>query len=199
MIDLVLAELQLVVIVGVDERGECAADGGPFGIALGIFLEQIVGVTGEASVDSASGEAAAALEFGHELPEIYAQVGFVEIFLTEACEIGEFFGDSGFFAGGELGSFEKRGGIVTLCVLPSFFDEAGQVSGPILQDFVIPRDGGVAWKIVDVGAVIARWKGDGGEIEDRRNQDDTVQVNGVALLQIISERRGTEGAVTLTD
>src|SRR5580700_10605874 len=53
VIDLVLAELQFLVIVEIDERRERAADGGSFGIALRVFLQQIGRVAGEARVDTA--------------------------------------------------------------------------------------------------------------------------------------------------
>ena len=64
---------------------------------------------------------------------------------------------------------------------------------------MVPRDGGVAWEIVDVGAVIAGGKRDGGKIENRGDQDDAVQVNRVVVLQIISQSGGTERAVALAN
>ena len=110
-----------------------------------------------------------------------------------------FFATAAFSARGEFGAFKKRGGVVALRVLAGFFDECGQIGGPILQDFVIPRDGGVARKIVDVGAIIAGGKSDGREIEYRRDQDDAVEMDAVVLLQIIAERGGAEGAVTFAN
>ena len=56
VVDLVAAEFQLVVIVGVDERGERASDCGTFRIALGILFEQIVSVAGETRVDAPGGQ-----------------------------------------------------------------------------------------------------------------------------------------------
>jgi hypothetical protein len=162
VVDLVFAELQFVVIVRIDQRGVRAANGRTFGIALGVFLEQIERVTAKAGVNSARGEAAATLEFGHELREIHAEIGFAEVVLVKAGEIGEFFRDSGFFRGRKFGAFEKRCGVLALRVLAGFFDEGGQIGGAIFQDFVIPRDGGVAREIVNVGTIIAAGKGDGG-------------------------------------
>ena len=59
--------------------------------------------------------------------------------------------------------------------------------------------GGVAGDVENVRQVIAGIEGDGAEIQDGRDQHDAVDVNAVVLLQIISERGGTEGAVTFAD
>src|SRR3989442_12586737 len=61
VIDLILAEFQLIVIVGIDQRGKRASHGWTFRIPLSVFFEQIVGVAGKARVDASGGQARAAL------------------------------------------------------------------------------------------------------------------------------------------
>jgi len=49
---------------------------------------------------------------------------------------------------------------------------------------VIPGDGGVRGQIEDIGQIVARVEFRRLEIQDRGNQDDTVEVHAVALLEI---------------
>src|SRR6266446_6955940 len=72
-------EFQLVVIVGIDQRGKRASHGWSFRIALSVFFEQIVGVAGKARVNASGGQARAALQLGAELTEVDAQVRLHQI------------------------------------------------------------------------------------------------------------------------
>ncbi len=49
---------------------------GPSGSPCAFSSSRSARVAGEACVNASGGEAAAALELGHELAEIYAQIGF---------------------------------------------------------------------------------------------------------------------------
>src|SRR5579859_2927543 len=161
VVDLVFAELKLVVIVFVDQRGVGAAHGRSFGIALRVFLEQIVGVAAKTRVNAAGGKAATTLEFSHELTEVHAQVGFDQIVFAQAGEIGDALRHRGFLAGAKFRAFEKGGAVFALRVFAGFVEEAGKVGGAILQDLVIPGDCGVARQIVNVRAVVAGGERDG--------------------------------------
>src|SRR5580658_2400925 len=56
-----------------------------------------------------------------------------------------------------------------------------------------------AGKVKDEGQIVTGVERDGAEIENGRDQHNTVDVNAVMLLQIISQRGGAEGAVTFAD
>ena len=123
----------------------------------------------------------------------------IEIVLAETSEIRKFFRDCGLFAAESSAPLKSAAAYSPCAYLRASSMKAGKIGGTIFQDFVIPRDGGVAREIVDVRAVVTGGKGDGGKIENGGDQDDAVEMNAVVLLQIIAERGGAEGAVAFAD
>ncbi len=133
-------------------------------------------------------------------PRFTRRSALIEIFLAETGEIGRVFSRQRLFRWRKVRAPLKSAAEYSPCAyLRASSMKPGKIGGTIFQDFVIPRDGGVAREIVDEGAVVTGRKGDGGEIEDGGNQDDAVEVNAVALLQIVAERGGAEGAVAFAD
>src|SRR5712691_6080797 len=97
VIDLVLSELQLIADVGVKCSGERPGDRSVLWIVLCVFAEQVVAPTRKTRVEAAGGQAAAALQFLHELWQVDAQVGFDEIVFVETGEAGKLFRNGCFF------------------------------------------------------------------------------------------------------
>src|SRR5207249_11631554 len=131
VINLVLSEFQFVVIVGIDQRRERTSHGGSFGVSLCVFLEQIVGIAGEARVNAAGGQAGTALQFRAELAEIDSKVGLDQIVFAQAGEVGNLFCNRSFLSGGELPALEERGRVIALRVFARFFNESREIGGAI--------------------------------------------------------------------
>src|ERR1700722_2878940 len=91
------AEFEFLAKIAVDGGSETAGHGGVGGIGLRVLREPVVGGSRKAGIVAADGESAAALEFGAELSEGDAQIGFDDVVLAQAGEARELFRDVGSF------------------------------------------------------------------------------------------------------
>src|SRR5262249_58045687 len=83
----VLAEFQLILVVHVEQRRECAAYRRAFRVALRRLRKQVSGVAGEARVNAAAGQPAAAQQLDVELTERGPQVRLQQIFFAQPREV----------------------------------------------------------------------------------------------------------------
>ena len=83
------------------------------------------------------------MQFRAELAQVDAQIGLNQIVFAQSGEIGDSLGHGDFFAGGKLASLEERGGVIALRVFARVLDKSREISGAILQEFVVPSRGRV--------------------------------------------------------
>jgi len=131
--------------------------------------------------------------------QVHAQVGFDEVVLAETCKARKSFGNSGLFRLAKLGTFHQGIRVIGLRILARFLEKVTQIVRPFLQYLVVPGSCGVTGQVKNVRHVFAGIKGNRSEVQNGRDQHDTVEVQAVMRLQIIGKCSGAEGAVAFTD
>src|SRR5262245_16303644 len=119
----VLAEFQLIVVVHVEQRRECAAYRRAFRVALRRLRQQVSGVAGEARVNAAAGQPAAAQQLDVELTERGPQVRLQQIFFAQPREVRELLRHGRLLRCGQGAALVERVGVLVLRVLARLFDE----------------------------------------------------------------------------
>src|SRR2546426_657319 len=107
VIDLVLAELQLIANIVVKRRGERPGDRSVLRIVFRKFAEQIVTPTRKTGVEASGRQAAAALQLLHKLRQVHTEIGFNEVVFPETRKAGKLSCDSGLFRSTQLRTFDQ--------------------------------------------------------------------------------------------
>ena len=120
MVFAVGAEFQLFAHVHVERRHERATDRGFLRIVVGKLPDQIVGGAGEACIQAPGRQAAAPLQFLHELGLLYAQVRFQDVLFTKSGVVRHFLCHGGLLGARKRTPLQQRGGILSFCKRSGF-------------------------------------------------------------------------------
>src|SRR5215470_8893139 len=97
LIRLILAELEFLSHIRVENAHERAADRRLLWIVVGSFANQVVSWPRETRVEAARSQPTVALQFLHELKKLHTQIRFYEVIFAEPRKAGQFLCDRRFF------------------------------------------------------------------------------------------------------
>ncbi len=196
LVFLVASEFQLVVQVVEERRGIGRAHRREERVVVHGFGKRIDRRTDEARVDSSGDQPVVALELLQELLVVDAQVGLHPVVGAGTGIAGRPLGD---FALARRLDGVTGGQCRQVFVQREFLDlgeKRLQVIGLFLQRVVVPGRGRERRQEQRMRQVQSAAVAPGGGIDERRDQDQAVEVHAVAALQVVRQPGAADAAVT---